>query len=184
MPRPRPSPAPSGTAEAPFSIAASSSFASLPCQREGDRRTPVEGFSPPTPPLLPDSLLHSAINGLTDGGKILIHFLIRYTHDGQSPLTYPSRADFIIFHCIRLTMLTTVYFYYQGRLATIKIDDIATNYFLSQKADRILAQKIIPKTPLFFRHVAAQTLSCASQARRMFSLHKSSLSVTCPEQQF
>ena len=45
-PRPRPSPAPAGTAEGPLSIAAALSFASLPCEREGDRRQAVEGFCP------------------------------------------------------------------------------------------------------------------------------------------
>ncbi len=45
-PRPCPSPAPAGTAEEPLSIAAALSFASLPCEREGDRRQAVEGFCP------------------------------------------------------------------------------------------------------------------------------------------
>jgi len=43
-PRPRLSPVPSGTAEGLLSMAAASSIASLPCQREGDRRQAVEGF--------------------------------------------------------------------------------------------------------------------------------------------
>jgi hypothetical protein len=68
-----------------------------------------------------------------------------------------------------LVMLTAVYFNYQLKFVTHKIDDVLTDWRLPSKADSIEAMraKQIPKAPFRFSHLVAQRFcSCAIDLRR------------------
>jgi hypothetical protein len=114
-----------------------------------------EGGAPQGRRMRGSSLLNHLINRFTDTGKIVPYFVIRNALDIQSEIIQVFRPEGILFTTGIFEVLGTVQLHNELGLMTVKINNIAANYFLPAKLHRIIFQKIIPKMAFFFCHIPA-----------------------------
>ena len=100
-----------------------------------------------------------------------MYFCIRYSDNSQSVFFKESRSFFVVLFSFLGIMSRAVKLYNELCLCTVKICNILTENLLTRKADRIGAQKIIPKMFFFFCHILSQHFCGWNNFFVVFSLH-------------
>ena len=76
--------------------------------------------------------------------KILVNFRVWYSNNRQAIFLKKSSSFLIVFSSLFRIMPRTIKFNYQFSLGTVKICNILSKNFLTQKTYRMCTQKIIP----------------------------------------
>ncbi len=120
---------------------------------------------------LTEGLFYEVIKIFTNTPKVFMYFCVWYSDNRQSVFFEKSCSFFIVLLSFFRIMSRTVKLYDEIRFCTVKIRDILTENLLSRKANRIGAQKIIPKVFFFFCHILSYHFGCWHNVFIMFSLH-------------
>ena len=100
-----------------------------------------------------------------------MYFRIRYSDNGQSVFFKKSGSFFVISLSFLAIMSRTVKLDNKLCLCAVKIRYILAKNLLTREADRIGAQKIIPKMLFFFCHILSQHSCGWNNFFIVFSLH-------------
>ena len=121
------------------------------------------------------SLFHTKVNVFTYTAKVLEYGIVRNPYNFQASGFQCFRSVRIFSLIFRVIMLRTVQFQDQSCIVTIKVNNIAVNHLLSQKTNRIAAQKVIPQAAFFLRHIFAKGFRMIGQCGIMFPFQN----ITC-----
>ena len=100
--------------------------------------------------------MNDIIDMTTNRIEAVPYFVVRYSYNPYIIFREFCVAQRVFLRMLLFAVLRTVKLNNQFGFCAITINDIPINYFLTNKSNRVIFQKIIPKMFFFFGHVFAQ----------------------------
>ena len=113
---------------------------------------------------LTEGLSYLEIDIFADTTEVAHDFVIRYANNGDIVLLQIACSLSAFLDTYRIVVLRAVQFNYEPGFRAVEVYDISTQYFLTQKANIVVTQKIIPQMPLFLGHVLSEGFCVANEA--------------------
>ena len=102
--------------------------------------------------------MNDIIDMTTNRIEAVPYFVVRYSYNLYIIFREFCVAQRVFLRMFLFAVLRTVKLNNQFGFRTIKINDIPINYFLTNKSNRVIFQKIIPKMLFFLGHVFPEFL--------------------------